>query len=126
MKGGSHYLLATRHFFLQVLTSCVGEHADMSKYVALQLAKSYTHAGNYALAEKQLLTNSLAKINSSGDGVMTVMKAQQLMTVVFLLKGDSVRASHIAAKALELSEGQDSSSIDISEHSTCYGLKGYR
>lgn len=83
------------------------------------------HAGQYSLAEKQLLTPPFAEPQNSRDGVMTVIKARQLLTTMRLLKGDSIGATKFAEDALELSEGEDSSAIDISVHSTCYGLRGY-
>ena len=120
-----HHRLKPHISSMQVISSCTGVSSDMSVYVALRLAKSHMHAGHHTLAEKQLSIPPFAEPPKSGDGVMTVIKARQLMTTMLLLKGDSVGATKFAEEALELSEGQDSSAIDISVHSTCYGLRGY-
>ena len=119
-----HHRLLTCISSMQVISSCTGVSSKISVHVALQLAKSHMHAGHHSLAQKQLSTPPFADPHNSGDGVMTVIKARQLMTTMLLLKGDSTGATNYAEEALELSEGQDSSAIDISVHSTCYGLRG--
>jgi hypothetical protein len=110
---------------MQVISSYTGINSNLSVHVALQIAKSHLHAGQHSLAEKQLSSPPFAEPHNGDDGVMTIIKARQLMTTMLLLEGESIGATNLAEEALELSEGQNSSAIDISVHSTCYGLRGY-
>lgn len=96
----------------------------MSIHVAMQLAKSYMHAAQYNQAEKVLSVPPFTNLHIDGGNTTVVVKAQHLMSTLFLLKGDAVNASAVATAALDFVEGQDSSKIDITSYSACYGYKG--
>jgi hypothetical protein len=96
----------------------------MSVHVAMQLAKSYIHSAQYNQAEKILSVPPFTDLTKDGGDTTTVVNAQHLMSTLFLLKGDAEKASAVANVALGLTEGQDSSKIDITSYSACYGYKG--
>ena len=112
--------------FEKVLSSSTGVGSDMSVHVAMQLAKSYIHSAQYNQAEKILSVPPFTHLNNDGGDTTTVVNAQHLMSTLFLLKGDAEKASAVANVALNLTEGQDSSEIDITSYSACYGYKGKR
>lgn len=98
----------------------------MSVHVAMQLAKSYIHSAQYNQAEKILSVPPFTDHNRDGFDTTTVVNAQHLMSTLYLLKGDADKASAVANVALDLTERQDSSAIDITSYSACYGYKGKR
>ena len=97
----------------------------MTVHVAMQLAKSYIHAAQFNQANKILSSSSFTNPNKSNKSSVTnAIKAQQLLSAMFLLQRYPNLAGVAAETSSVLCEAQDSQDIDITVHAASYGLKG--
>ena len=109
----------------KVLSSSTGADSEMTVHVAMQLAKSYIHAAQFNQANKILSSSSFTNPNKSNkNGVTNAIKAQQLLSAMFLLQRNPNLAGVAAETSSVLCEAQDSQDIDITVHAASYGLKG--
>lgn len=128
----------------------MGPSSPLSVYVALQLVKSFIHAGQFNQAEAVLsvepfihhdtatipfdssshsnhsstINNNMQIDSNNSEHSSYAIKAQQLKSTICFLQGDMQRAAQAAEQSANLCEAQDSKENDISLYASSYGLKG--